>query len=107
MRTPLFTALRRTAVGAFGLDVARSLETLTAAAEAGEPLLVPIAAAARASFAPLDLDDAAADDVRVGRPLDLELPTDAAPTAVFAPDGTFLALYERRDGRARAVAVFV
>jgi len=28
-------------------------------------------------------------------------------TAVFAPDGEFLALYEPRGGVARAVAVFV
>ena len=42
--------------------------------------------------------------MRVGRALDL--PLDGL-TAVFAPDGTFLALYEPRDGVARAVAVFV
>ena len=93
------TALRRTAVGPYGLDVARTLDQL-----ADEFEVLPIAAAARAAFTSVDLDDAAAGDVRVGRPLDLEL---AGLSAVFAPDGGFLALYEPRDGHARPVAVFV
>ncbi|CAN5548995.1 tRNA pseudouridine(55) synthase TruB [soil metagenome] len=92
-------SLRRTAVGAFDLGTARTLEDL------GEDFAVlPIADAARATFPALDLDDAAAADVEVGRRLDLEL---AGVTALFAPDGRFLALYEPRDGLARAVAVFV
>jgi tRNA pseudouridine55 synthase len=93
------TALRRTAVGPYGLDVARTLDQLAEDFE-----LLPIAAAARAAFPARDLDDASAADVRVGRALDVEL---NGLTAVFAPDGEFLALYEPRDGRARAVAVFV
>ncbi len=93
------TALRRTAVGPYGLDVAHTLEEL------GERFtLLPITEAARAAFPALDLDAEQADDVRVGRRLDLALDT---LTAVFAPDGEFLALYEPRDGQARAVAVFV
>ena len=66
--------------------------------------IVPIADAARATFPVRDLDDSRATDVRYGRSLDLELD---GLTAVFAPDGEFLALYEPRDGVARAVAVFV
>jgi tRNA pseudouridine55 synthase len=93
------TALRRTAVGPYGLDVARTLDQL-----ADDFTVLPIADAARAAFPGVDLDDEAAADVRVGRKLDLEL---AGLTAVFAPDGEFLALYEPRDGRARPVAVFV
>ncbi len=93
------SALRRTAVGPYTLDVAHTLDQLADSFE-----LLPIAAAARAAFPTLDLDDSAAGDVRVGRPLDLALD---GLTAVFAPDGTFLALYEPRDGRARPVAVFV
>lgn len=92
------TALRRTAVGPYSLAVARTLEQL-----ADDVAILPIAAAARAAFPAVDLDDRRAGDVRVGRALDLEL---AGLTAVFAPDGEFLALYEPRDGRARAVAVF-
>lgn len=94
-------ALRRTAVGPYGLDAARTLEQL------GESFAVlPIADAARAAFAARDLDRGATDDVRVGRSLDLDPPL-VGLTALFAPDGTFLALYEPREGRARPVAVFV
>lgn len=94
------TALRRTAVGPYGLDVARTLEDL-----ADDFGVLPIAEAARAAFPVLDLDEAQAADVRFGRRLALEL--EAQPCAVFAPDGTFLALYEQRaPGEARALAVF-
>jgi tRNA pseudouridine55 synthase len=93
------TALRRTAVGPYGLDVARTLDQL-----ADDFDVLPIADAARAAFPSVDLDEAAARDVRVGRPLGVEL---SALSAVFAPDGEFLALYEPCDGRARPVAVFV
>jgi tRNA pseudouridine55 synthase len=93
------TALRRTAVGPFGLDGAVTLEAL-----AEGFTMTPIAQAARATFPALDLDEPQAAGVRVGRSLDLPL---QALTAVFAPDGEFLALYEPREGTARAVAVFV
>jgi len=93
------TALRRTAVGPFTLADARTIDELTESFT-----ITPIADAARASFPALDLDVAQAADVRVGRRLDLALDT---TTALFAPDGEFLALYrEGEDGRARAVAVF-
>jgi tRNA pseudouridine55 synthase len=95
------TALRRTAVGPFDLSVARTLEQLGDAFA-----VVPIADAARASFASLDLDEEQAAHVRFGRALDLALPGDG-PHAVFAPDGQFLALYEQRGEQARSVAVFV
>ncbi|GAA4757646.1 tRNA pseudouridine(55) synthase TruB [Nocardioides endophyticus] len=93
------TALRRTAVGPYDLASARSLDQL------GEEFsLMPIADAARAAFPTRDLDDTQAADVRVGRALDIGLDT---LTAVFAPDGEFLALYEPRGETAKAVAVFV
>ncbi|WP_028636077.1 tRNA pseudouridine(55) synthase TruB [Nocardioides sp. URHA0032] len=92
------TALRRTAVGPYDLAAAHTLEELEE-----ELAVLPIAAAARAAFSSLELDDAQATDVRYGRALDLEL---AGLTAVFAPDGEFLALYEPRGGVAKAVAVF-
>jgi tRNA pseudouridine55 synthase len=95
------TALRRTAVGSFDLSVARTLDEL-----AEELAVVPIADAARASFASVDLDEEQASHVRVGRALDLSLPGDGLH-AVFAPDGWFLALYEQRGAQARPVAVFV
>ncbi len=93
------TSLRRTAVGPYDLAAAHTIDELT-----DSFAILPIAEAARAAFRSLDLDETQADDVRVGRPLELDLP---ALTAVFAPDGEFLALYEPRAGQAKAVAVFV
>jgi tRNA pseudouridine55 synthase len=94
------TALRRTAVGPYGLGLARTLEEL------GESFaLLPIAGAARAAFPAYDLDETQAGHVRVGRKLALGL---EGLTAVFAPDGQFLALYEPTGdpSLARPVAVF-
>ena len=93
------TALRRTAVGPYGLDRARTLDQL-----ADSFAVLPIVEAVRAAFSCTDLDQAAADDVRVGRSLALDL---TGLTALFGPDGAFLALYEPRQGRACPVAVFV
>ena len=93
------SSLRRTAVGPFTLDHARTLDEL---GECFEP--VPVADAARATFPSVDLTREQAADVRYGRALDLDLP---GVTAVFDPSGEFLALYEPRGGEARAVAVFV
>ncbi|KQW53471.1 tRNA pseudouridine synthase B [Nocardioides sp. Root1257] len=98
------TALRRTAVGPYDLASARTLDQLGEAPPGLQGALMPIADAARAAFASHELDGEQADDVRVGRALDVDLD---GLTAVFAPDGEFLALYEPKDGRARAVAVFV
>jgi tRNA pseudouridine55 synthase len=92
-------SLRRTAVGPFDLAAARTLDQL------GEEFaLLPIADAARAGFAARNLDEAQAADVRVGRPLAIAVD---GLTALFAPDGEFLALYEPRGEVARPVAVFV
>ncbi|RNL65502.1 tRNA pseudouridine(55) synthase TruB [Nocardioides marmoriginsengisoli] len=99
------TVLRRTAVGEFGLDDARTLDQL-----ADELAVVDIADAARASFPAYELDDVQAAMVRVGKKLPIDLPS-AGPVAVFAPGGEFLALYERAGtgpgDLARPIAVFV
>ena len=94
------TELRRTAVGPFDLAAARTLDQLE-----DEFTMIPIADAARAAFAAYELDEEQAAGVRVGRRLSLGLP---GLTAVFAPDGEFLALYEPADGSEpdRPVAVF-
>jgi tRNA pseudouridine55 synthase len=93
------TSLRRTSVGPFTLDDASSdLEHL-------RPM--SIETAARMAFPVVELDDAQSREVRFGRGLSgLDL-ADGEPSALFAPDGTFLALYEQRGAEARAVAVFV
>jgi tRNA pseudouridine55 synthase len=93
------TALRRTAVGPFVVDEAHTLVAL-----ADHVTMIPITDAARACFPALDVSGDDAARVRVGRALDV--PLDRL-TAVFAPDGQFLALYEPRDDGSRAVAVFV
>jgi tRNA pseudouridine55 synthase len=94
------TALRRTAVGPFKLADAHTLEQLEV-----RWTIIPIADAARTTFPVRGLDDEQTAHVRVGRTLDLTL---ESTTALFAPDGEFLALYRPGgDGRARAVAVFV
>ncbi len=93
------TALRRTAVGPFAVDDARTLDAL-----ADDLALIPIADAARTCFPALDLSADDAAHVRVGRALDV--PLDGL-TALFAPDGEFLALYRAgEDGRGKPVAVF-
>jgi tRNA pseudouridine55 synthase len=92
-------ALRRTAVGPFTLARAHTLDTL-----AEHWSTIPLSAAARDCFPAYDLTAEQAVDVRVGRALDEPL---AALTALFAPDGEFLALYEPRGDLARPVAVFV
>lgn len=93
------TALRRTAVGPYDLTFARTLEEL-----ADDFAVLPISDAARAAFPTRELDDAQAADVRVGRRIDLEIDS---LTAVFAPDGEFLAVYEPAGTSAKPVAVFV
>jgi tRNA pseudouridine55 synthase len=96
------TMLRRTRVGGFVLADARSLEELEQAFT-----IVPLAVAVRASFTCLDLDDQTAQAVRYGRKLDgFDLGREG-PVALFAPDDTFMALYEQRGDTARPVAVFV
>lgn len=96
------TMLRRTRVGGFGLDVARTLEDLERSFDH-----VPLDAAARAAFPVVDLDDATATEVRFGRALPGVDLGHAGPVALFAPGGSFLALYQQRGTEARAVAVFV
>jgi tRNA pseudouridine55 synthase len=95
------TALRRTAVGPYTLDAARTLEQLEE-----QWTVLPIADAARQAFPTRDLDEEQATDVGFGRKLQLDL-GHVGPVALFAPDGGFLALYEQDDELARAVAVFV
>jgi tRNA pseudouridine55 synthase len=95
------TALRRTRVGSFDLGAARTLEAL---AESFDWL--PIAAVAAGTFPRYDADAEQAAAIRTGRPLPgLELP--AGQTAMFAPDGTCLALYEPHGPLAKPTAVFV
>ena len=102
------TALRRTRVGPYGLAGAHTLDELAGLVAQEPPAdlpVLPIADAARAAFPVRELDEAAATVVSHGGPL----PATGAPgpTAVFGPDGRFLALVEDRGATTRAIAVFV
>ncbi|MBY8879515.1 tRNA pseudouridine(55) synthase TruB [Actinacidiphila acidipaludis] len=94
------TALRRTRVGPYGLDGARTLEQLEESFA-----VLPIEEAAAAAFPRWEADDhqarLLANGVRIALPA---LPT--GPNAVFGPDGRFLALVEEDEGKARIVAGF-
>ncbi|MFE5328443.1 tRNA pseudouridine(55) synthase TruB [Embleya scabrispora] len=94
------TALRRTRVGPYGLDRARTLEELEESFG-----VLPIADAAAAAFPRREVSEDEARAVSHGG----RLPADEAsgPVGVFGPDGTFLALVENSGGVARPLAVFV
>ncbi|HET6354891.1 tRNA pseudouridine(55) synthase TruB [Streptomyces sp.] len=94
------TALRRTRVGPYGLDAAKTLEQLQE-----ELTVMPIADAAAAAFARWDVDDKRAKLLVNGVRLDMPA-YDTAPVAVFGPDGRFLALVEEQKGKAKSLAVF-
>jgi tRNA pseudouridine55 synthase len=94
------TALRRTRVGPFVLDHARTLEQM----EVDPALSLSLDDAVAVAFPRRDLDDAAAADIRFGRPLPAA--GMAGVYGVFAPDGRVLALVGERDGGpARPVVV--
>ncbi|HWV27445.1 MAG TPA: tRNA pseudouridine(55) synthase TruB [Aeromicrobium sp.] len=96
------TKLRRIRVGGYGLDRAHTLESL-----AEQLVVLDLDTAVRDGFPSVDLTAEQAAAVRYGRPLpDLRVPK-GHPTAVFDPDGHFLALYEQKVASARPVAVFV
>lgn len=96
------TMLRRTRVGAFTLESARTLDQLEERFET-----VPLDAAAAESFPVVRLDPSQSASVRHGRSLaDFRLPTDDGAVAMFGDDGGFLALYEQQGSVARPLAVF-
>ena len=103
------TMLRRTAVGPYGLDLARPLAELTELVDGGGELpVVPLDAAARAAFPVRDIGEEEAGAVAHGGFLAASGRA-GEPVAVFGPDGRFLALYEDLPSgkKAKPVAVFV
>ncbi|MFE1090569.1 tRNA pseudouridine(55) synthase TruB [Streptomyces sp. WA1-19] len=96
------TALRRTRVGPYGLDAARTLEQLQE-----ELTVMPVAEAAAAAFPRWDLDERRAQLVLNGVRIDMpEEYAGRGPVGVFDPAGRCLALVEEQKGRAKSVAVF-
>jgi tRNA pseudouridine55 synthase len=89
------TALRRTRVGGFGLDVARTLDE-----HAEELALIPLDAAVAGTFARRDVDEDVAEQLRHGRPIPAS--GVSGPVGVFGPDGRVIAIVQddsRGDGR--------
>ncbi|MFU2341958.1 tRNA pseudouridine(55) synthase TruB [Streptomyces albidoflavus] len=96
------TALRRTRVGPYGLDAAKTLEQLQE-----ELTVMPVAEAAAAAFPRWDLDERRAQLVLNGVRIDMpEEYAGRGPVGVFDPAGHCLALVEEQKGRAKSVAVF-
>ena len=101
------TRLRRTRVGGYGLEGARTLEHLAERFE-----VLPLAQAASAAFPRRDLS---ADEARrlahggrlapEGHP-ERHRATREHPTAAYAPDGSLVALLAEQDGQARPLVVF-
>jgi tRNA pseudouridine55 synthase len=96
------TALRRTAVGEFRLAEAIPLDEL---AERDDPVTMPLASAASRSFRRRDATDDEARVLSHGGPLTAIGVEE--PYAVFAPDGSVLAIVRERDGKARPEVVLV
>ncbi|WP_280359432.1 tRNA pseudouridine(55) synthase TruB [Nocardia otitidiscaviarum] len=98
------TALRRTRVGSFTLEHARTLAELTAAAEAEEPLLsLDVDAAARTAFPVRAIDERQAEDLRNGRWLE---PVGLSGVyAAIDPSGRAIALLQESGKRASSVMV--
>ncbi|MBV6702149.1 tRNA pseudouridine(55) synthase TruB [Kitasatospora aureofaciens] len=104
------TALRRTKVGPYSVESARTLEQLEAAVTSGSAAgleVMPIADAAAAAFPRWDLDAGQAEKLSHGARLKAPGLGVDGPIAVFGPDGRFLALVEETGGQAKPVAVFV
>jgi tRNA pseudouridine55 synthase len=95
------TALRRTRVGGFGLDLV-VLDSDGLGADTA-PAMLDMAEVARLAFDVVEVDAAQATEIGFGRALELPVPAD--PTALVH-DGRLLALYRPGpDGRAVPVAV--
>ncbi|MEU1433009.1 tRNA pseudouridine(55) synthase TruB [Streptomyces sp. NPDC005786] len=94
------TALRRTRVGPYGLDGARTLDQ-----HQEELVVMPVAEAADSAFPRWDVDERRAKLLLNGVRLDMPA-YPPGPVAVFGPDGRFLVLVEEQKGKAKSLAVF-
>ena len=95
------TALRRTRVGPFGLELARSLDEL---AGLDDPVTLPLAAAVGVAMPVRTLDEDEARALSYGKAITA---TGLAGTyAALGPDGAVVALLAETDDQARPVLVF-
>jgi tRNA pseudouridine55 synthase len=93
--------LRRTRVGPFTLDLARTLDEL---AHVANPVTLPLADAVRLALPVRAIDAEQARELSFGRPLSAQ--GIAGTYAAIAPDGTVAALLMEDGDRARPVLVF-
>jgi len=100
------TALRRTRVGRFGLDVAHTLTDLEMASEADDIPLVSLADAARASFAVRELTAPEAIAVGYGQRIASQAVGRSPLVAAFAPEGHLVAMLDETGSLAKAHVVF-
>ncbi|MFS0703508.1 tRNA pseudouridine(55) synthase TruB [Cellulomonas sp. 179-A 9B4 NHS] len=94
------TALRRTRVGGYGLDVARSLDVLAATPDDVAVDVLPLADAARAAFPVRELTEPEARALSYGQGVPVGDAPDG-PVAAIGPDGVLVAVVRRRDDRLR------
>ncbi len=96
------TALRRTRVGPYKLDAAKTLDQLQE-----ELTVMPVAEAAERAFPRWEVDDKRGrlllNGVRIDMP---EEYAGVGAVAVFDPEGRFLVLAEESRGKAKSLAVF-
>ena len=96
------TALRRTRVGPYKLDAAKTLDELQQ-----ELTVLPIGEAAAAAFPRWNVDARRARLLTNGVRLEMpEMYAGRGPVAVFDPEGNLLALVEEQKGKAKSLAVF-
>ena len=95
------TRLRRTRVGGYRVEDARTLEQLGDRFE-----VLPLALAAAAAFPSRNLSAEEARRLANGGRLAAGAPVTPGPTAAYAPDGTLIALVTEESGQARPLVVF-
>jgi tRNA pseudouridine55 synthase len=93
------TRLRRTRVGGYALEAARTLDQLAERFE-----VLPLAQAAAAAFPRRDLS--AGEARRLAHGGRLAAAGTPGPTAAYAPDGTLVALLTEESAQARPLVVF-
>jgi tRNA pseudouridine55 synthase len=95
------TALRRTRVGPFTVDMARSLDELAALEN---PVTLPLPDAVRAALPAREIDEDEARELSFGR--SLQPRGIAGVHGAFVADGSVVALLRESEGAARPVLVF-
>ncbi|MBT0995750.1 tRNA pseudouridine(55) synthase TruB [Cellulomonas sp. DKR-3] len=99
------TALRRTRVGGYRVDGARTLEELGRTPDDVTLTVTPLADAARATFAVRELTEPEARALGYGQAIGIRGEASDEVVAAIAPDGGLVALLQDRDGKARPVLV--